>query len=204
MERNAQKNLRKWNIADTDHEIFALIKQRWSTRKFKPDLIPETDLKKIFEAGRWASSYENIQPWRFIYAVKGSPSYTIIQECVPDNDTEWVSKAPVLVLTVYKQQRNDGSTNNHAMLNLGLCLGNMHIQAEYLGIAMTQLFDIDCEHATKSFGVPKGYSTYSVLVLGYYGDSEEVITREELEAEALIRKRYAQTDFVYKDEWKTF
>ncbi len=43
-----------------------LLKKRRSTRKFRPDPIPEKALEKILEAARWAMSGANAQPWEFI------------------------------------------------------------------------------------------------------------------------------------------
>ncbi len=43
------------------------IRERRSIRKYKPDApIPREDIEAMVEAGRWAPSSTNIQPWRFI------------------------------------------------------------------------------------------------------------------------------------------
>jgi nitroreductase len=47
-------------------ELIELIRTRRSIRKYKPDDVPDELIKKILEAGRWAPSGENAQPWRFI------------------------------------------------------------------------------------------------------------------------------------------
>ncbi|MGB9861933.1 MAG: nitroreductase family protein, partial [Candidatus Bipolaricaulaceae bacterium] len=43
-----------------------MIRGRRSVLRFEPDPIPEEDLEKILEAGRWAPSYANSQPWKFV------------------------------------------------------------------------------------------------------------------------------------------
>lgn len=43
-----------------------LVRRRRSTRKFKSDPLPEGAIEKILEAGRWAMSGANGQPWEFI------------------------------------------------------------------------------------------------------------------------------------------
>jgi 5,6-dimethylbenzimidazole synthase len=40
--------------------------RRMSTRKLKPDPLPEGAIQKILEAGRWAMSGANAQPWEYI------------------------------------------------------------------------------------------------------------------------------------------
>jgi len=46
--------------------IISNIKQRRSIRKYKPDGISKDLIKEIIEAGKYAPSSHNSQPWRFI------------------------------------------------------------------------------------------------------------------------------------------
>lgn len=46
--------------------LMELLLRRMSVRKFKPDPLPEGAIEKILEAGRWAMSGANGQPWEFI------------------------------------------------------------------------------------------------------------------------------------------
>ena len=43
-----------------------LLSRRVSVRRLKPDPIPEGAIEKILEAGRWAMSGANAQPWEYI------------------------------------------------------------------------------------------------------------------------------------------
>jgi len=47
-------------------ELLNIIKSRRSVRRFKDEKIPKERLMKILEAGIWAPSGSNIQPWEFI------------------------------------------------------------------------------------------------------------------------------------------
>ncbi len=46
--------------------LIELIHRRMSTRKLKPDPLPDGAIEKILEAGRWAMSGANGQPWEYI------------------------------------------------------------------------------------------------------------------------------------------
>lgn len=48
------------------NKLLELLKSRKSVRRLKPDPIPEGHVEKIVEAGRWAMSGANSQPWEFI------------------------------------------------------------------------------------------------------------------------------------------
>ena len=47
-------------------EFFDFIRNRRSVRRFKQDPIPDEYVEKILDAGRWAMSGANAQPWEFI------------------------------------------------------------------------------------------------------------------------------------------
>jgi len=47
-------------------DILDIIQTRQSIRRYTEDPIPDEMVDKILEAGRWAPSGENLQPWRLI------------------------------------------------------------------------------------------------------------------------------------------
>ena len=47
-------------------DILGVFKQRRSVRKFKPDPVPEADLRRILDAARSAPTSGNQQPWKFL------------------------------------------------------------------------------------------------------------------------------------------
>lgn len=50
-----------------DYEnLLAVIKQRRSIRRYKPDPVPLEDVMKVLEAASWAPSGNNTQPWEFV------------------------------------------------------------------------------------------------------------------------------------------
>ena len=50
--------------------FMSVVKNRRSCREFKSDPLPPGALEKILEAGRWAMSGNNCQPWEFIVVTK--------------------------------------------------------------------------------------------------------------------------------------
>ncbi len=47
-------------------DLFKAIQGRKSIRRFKQTPVPDEDIRKILDAGRWAPSANNTQPWSFI------------------------------------------------------------------------------------------------------------------------------------------
>ena len=53
------------DVADYD-ALLGLLKFRRSIRGFKGDPVPREMIEKVLEAGRWAPSGGNAQPWEFL------------------------------------------------------------------------------------------------------------------------------------------
>lgn len=197
-----EEQIRLGNIADTQYEIFALLKQRYSPRTFKDESIQKTHLKQLFEAVRWSASTFNIQPWRFIYAERGSEAHDKIIACLSTGNKKWAPLAPLLVLSVYKDKLEGGDENFHAKHDLGLSLGNMTVQAQYLGIALHHMAGVDRKAAADVFDIPEGYQVCTAIALGYFGGELDKLPIELQEKEKATRERMPQTDFAFENNWK--
>jgi len=53
-------------VASTPSDIWETFKTRRSVRNFKPDPVPEADLRRILDAARSAPTSGNQQPWKFL------------------------------------------------------------------------------------------------------------------------------------------
>ncbi|MCX7547219.1 nitroreductase family protein [Xanthomarina sp. F1114] len=198
---NAAEQIRLENIADTQHEIFALLKQRYSPRTFKKKPLKKDHLEQLFEAVRWSASSNNLQPWRFIYAEKGTEAYNKIYNCFSDFNKSWTKNAPVLMLSAYKEKTKEGKENFHALHDLGLSLGQMTVQAQYLGIALHHMAGVDWEKAQKVFQVPEGFHISTAIALGYYGGDLEDLPEDLQDQETAKRKRIPIKEFAFRENW---
>ena len=196
-----EEDIRLENIADTDNEIFALLKQRYSPRVFKNKTIDEAKIKQLFEAVRWSASSNNIQPWRFIYAQKGSEAYESIFCCLSDFNRKWANNAPILVLAIYKKENSKGQENFHALHDLGLGLGAMTVQAQYMGIGLHHMAGVDWQKAHKIFNIPEGFHVSTAIGIGYYGGNLDDLSEDLKAEETDKRKRIAIDQFAFKDTW---
>jgi len=190
------------NIANTDNEIIAFLKQRYSPRIFSEEVIDEKEVAQLFEAVRWSASSYNKQPWRFIYAEKNSEAYDKIYDCLSDFNKKWANNAPLLILTAYKEKTDDGKDNFHALHDLGLSLGNMTVQAQYMGIGLHHMAGVDWKKAQKKFNVPEGYHITTAIAAGYYGGALENLPEDLQEQETAERTRQPLASFAFKDNWQ--
>lgn len=198
---NQGEQVRLENIADTKNEIFALLKQRYSPRIFKKTKIEKEHLKQLFEAVRWSASSNNLQPWRFIYAEKNTDAYESIFNCLSDFNKTWANNAPLLILTAYKEKTDDGKENFHALHDLGLSLGNMTVQAQYMGIGLHHMAGVDWKKAQKIFKIPEGFHVTTAIAAGYYGGNLNDLPEDLQKQETAKRERMPYSQFAYKEVW---
>ena len=190
------------NIADCDYEIFALLKQRYSPRTFKEEKIKKQHLNQLFEAARWAASSNNLQPWRFLYAEQNTDAYEKIVSCLSEENKKWASKAPLLMLSIYKENNPDGKENFHALHDLGLSLGNMTMQAQYMGIALHHMAGVDWKKAQELFHISNDYHVTTAVAVGYYGGELDKLSEELQIEEMKERKRMQQSEFAFMNKWQ--
>lgn len=90
-----------WAIRNPDHPIEGLFLRRWSPRAFDEHAaLPEQDLWRMLEAARWAPSAFNIQPWRFLYALRGDGHWINFLELLDPFNQDWARRCSALVFVV--------------------------------------------------------------------------------------------------------
>ena len=186
-----------------EHPILENIKKRWSPRVFAHKPISETDVKKIFEAGRWAPSSSNIQPWRVIWGLKGSATYDRIFNCLDDFNQSWAGNAQMLWINAFKKTMPKNEKENfHALHDLGLFMGNVIHQANSMDIASHQMAGLQFKKAHQEFGFTEDYHVATAVAFGYYGGNPESLPTD-LEKQEVKRERTrkSQEDFAFNGNY---
>ncbi|MDT0294302.1 nitroreductase family protein [Mesonia ostreae] len=188
-----------------DYSILGSIKKRWSPRVFAEKPISEKDAKILLEAGRWAPSASNIQPWRVIWGIKGTPIYDRIFNCLDEFNQSWAGNSQMLWLNAFKKTMNNGEQENfHALHDLGLFMGNVIHQANSMEMAVHQMAGIDFKKAQKEFQFPEEYHVATAVAFGYFGGEPEELS-EDLEKQEVkeTRERKSQEEFAFNGNFQT-
>lgn len=109
--------------------ILNLIKSRRSVRKFKKTKISVKTVKKILEAGQWAPSGLNNQPWRFMVLEKDrKDSLAKFTHC------SHIIKSANKVILVFLDKKSSYNYEKDLMAT-GACIQNMllYIHCQKLG-----------------------------------------------------------------------
>ncbi len=187
---------------ETKSNILPILKNRYSPRVFADTPLTEPELRTLFEAGRWAPSSYNRQPWRIVWGIKGSKTYDRIFDCLSDFNKSWAANAPVLWLNAYKKTTEDGEENFHALHDLGLFMGNVSAQAQHLGIALHQMAGVNYKKALDEFKFPENYHVATAIALGYYGGDPKTLPEDLRDQENVEdRSRITQREFTFNGNY---
>jgi len=181
--------------------VLPVILERWSPRAFSDRYVNPSDLKKVFEAARWAPSSFNEQPWRYFVGQRESATWNkIFSTLVPFNQ-EWARTAAVLILGVAKTRfSHNDSPNNYAIHDLGAADAFMTLQAATLGLHTHQMAGFDWVKAREVFEIPEIYAMGSVMALGYQDDPASLPNEHYQSQEQMPRSRKPLSEFVFT-EW---
>lgn len=69
--------------------LLSILTSHANARRLRPDAIPDDDVSRILEAGRWAMSGANSQPWEFI-VVRDAAIKRQLHEAYVDTNSEFV------------------------------------------------------------------------------------------------------------------
>lgn len=159
--------------------IAPLFVNRWSPRAFSGEAIGEQELFKLFEAARWAPSANNAQPWRFIYALNGSPEWPGIHALLNENNQRWAAKAAALAVLVSKTThlRRDAAgptpLRSHS-LDAGAAWVSLAFQAELSGWRAHAIGGFDREQARSVLGVPGDFHVEVAIAIGRQADPQSL------------------------------
>ncbi|MDN3723483.1 nitroreductase family protein [Aequorivita sp. SDUM287046] len=191
-------------ITPVAHPILDSIKKRWSPRAFAQTPITENQLHIILEAGRWAPSASNIQPWRVLWGLKGTEMYDRIFNCLDDFNQSWAGNAQMLWINAFKKTMEKNEKENfHALHDLGLFMGNVIHQANSMGIAVHQMAGVKFKQALSEFKFSEDYHVATAVAFGYFGgdpdDLNEDLKKQELKQ---LRERKEQSTFAFNGNFE--
>src|SRR3990170_3182754 len=86
-----------------DYQVIDVIARRWSPFAFDPERdVPESSVRSMLEAARWAPSARNEQPWRFLVIDRSSADARAkIESCLSEGNA-WAKRAPLFLMAVAK------------------------------------------------------------------------------------------------------
>lgn len=145
-------------------DLLQIIKQRRSIREFTDEPVSKIDVMTIIEAGSWAPSARNHQPWKFVIIhevglrallAELTMYSTIIAQCQ-------------VLIGVYLDNELVRD-NNLDLQSTGAAVQNMLLATEALGLGGVWLGEVmDCrDRISAELGIAAKYELAALLAIGY-------------------------------------
>jgi nitroreductase len=185
-------------------EFSELVVKRRSIRKFKADAIAEQLINKVLEAGRWAPSAGNFQPWRFVVITDAGVKGRIAQNCTrfskeawkhfpPERsrylaarggtwDKSYIKDVPVLIAVGYEVLEN--MQNELVLGSVWMAVENMLLAAtdNGLGSCVYTFYNTEEENRLKKIlKAPNNFGIACIIQLGYASRKPPSPSRKRLE-----------------------
>jgi len=139
-----------------------LARRRRSVRRYRPDPVPEDLLDQVLEAGRWAPSAVNSQPWEFV-VVRDPQVKQALYDLAGVAGLKWphlLSAPVVIVLAARKLTPYSRDDCLLAAQNMMLCATDLGLGTCYIGgFAEAKIRTL--------LSIPEGHILPGMLTLGY-------------------------------------
>ncbi len=182
--------------------IHELIIKRRSPLPFSQKAVEKEKILKLFEAARWAPSSRNEQPWRFIYSTRDDNiAFNRMFECLAEGNKIWAKNVPLLILSIAKTvSKYNSKPNIYAHHDTGMAVGNMLVQATYMGLVVHQMGGYNREKVRISLNIPGEYDPVAMIAVGYLGNIT-VLPEELQKRENAVRTRMPLDEIIYRNSW---
>jgi len=146
-------------------ELMTAIKGRRAVRRFREEPIPLEYLKKILEAGVWAPSGSNIQPWEFIL-VTDKENIEKIKLISPGL---FGNPQALIVLCINKKRAEKGGRlgENTALMDVSMAAQNMMLVAYSLGIGSCPVISFNKTGLRELLSISEFVEPVLILSFGY-------------------------------------
>lgn len=163
--------------------VLAAIQGRRTLRNYTSGEVGKELLLSVLEAGRWAPSGKNGQPWRFI-VIGDREIKEALSHCT--RYASIIAQAPVAIVVFLDSQSSYDRTKD--LQAIGACMENMLLAAHSLGLGASWQGEILNSRAEVEglLGVPPGYELMAVLTLGFPSRLDQTSSRKALEEIAYL------------------
>jgi len=158
-------------------DVLNLLKSRRSIRIYQDKPVPQDLLLQILEAGRWAPTGANLQPWHFIVVTDAEKRRRIGEVArFFFIKSSHVEKAPVVLVLGF-----DTRKGKYGRYDATLAGGNMITMAASLGLGTCWIGAFDEPRVKEILEIPQDIEVIGLITLGYSDERAEIPPRVELE-----------------------
>lgn len=180
-------------------DVVSPLAERRSSRAFSPQPLPADTVSALIEAARWAPSYGNRQPWRFVVVQQQDALERLRATLTRGN--AYAKAAPLLIaICAHPEDGQIVDGKEYYLLDCGMALENLMLQAIGMGLHAHALGGFSEAGAREALGIPEAVRVVCLVVIGYPGDIADLDERSQ-EREARPRVRLPLDTVLAHDGW---
>ena len=160
--------------------VLALLRERRSIRIYRPDPVPDEMIVQLLEAGRWAPSASNRQPWAFIVVRDKEILHQVAQHAAY-YVVRWAHVAEAPLLIVLCGNRKSRIYRQFLREDIGLAGGQIMLQAAALGLGTCWIGGLDRKAISGILRVPDHIEIVGLLTVGFPAEDPGLPRRRPLE-----------------------
>ncbi|RLA88470.1 MAG: nitroreductase [Deltaproteobacteria bacterium] len=146
-------------------ELIKLIKKRRSIREYIDKPVPKEILNNILEAGRWAPTGANIQPWHFVVVTDESLRKKVgLAGRFLFVGIKHLSKAPVIIVLCADMKRS----KRFALFDVTLAGAQIITMATAYGLGTCWIGIFDEKKIKNLLEIPEEIKIVGLITLGYF------------------------------------
>lgn len=189
--------------AVTSIPVASIITERWSPRAYDEtaEITPD-QVRALLEAARWAPSFGNTQPARYLLGVRGTPAFDRILATLNSGNRAWAHRAGLLLIGVMVTTNEKGDVP-YAEYGLGLASENLVLQAVELGLIAHQMAGFSPDAVRDFFALPADAVAKVAIAVGSPGDPSVLEEDWRIEREQAARARIPLEEFAFTETWGT-
>jgi len=187
------------NDRTTEYDIDDIFLKRYSPRAMSGEVIERDEMLALLEAARWAPSSMNAQPWRFIYAIKGTPDFDLLLSFLYEKNRDWCKNAGALMVLVSKNNLDDGSFSVPHSFDAGAAWENLALEATKMGFVSHAMGGFDKDLAKKELEIKDDYTVEIMIAIGKKGKIEDLPPALQAREKPSGRKSLEEISFEGKD-----
>ncbi|MCS6899053.1 MAG: nitroreductase family protein [Myxococcales bacterium] len=184
-----------------DFDIDPLFLERWSPRAMSGQPVAEADLRRLFEAARWAPSSGNSQPWRFVYARAGTSDFDRFFGLLAQGNRPWCARAGALILLAARTVNDQGKPMPSASFDTGAAWMALALQGTKMGLVVHAMGGFDAERSKVEVGLPPEVVPCCMIAVGQPGSVEDL--PEPYRSREQPNDRKPQATFVSEGKYTT-
>jgi nitroreductase len=185
--------------ADTSVPIHPHLAARWSPRVFDPDaVVTGAQIVALLEAARWAATWGNRQPVRFVVGFRGDDTFNALAETLKRGNA-YAQAAGALIL-VCADEGPDERTALYSAVDAGAAIAQLTVEAVSRDLVVHPMAGFQPDAAREAFDIPEGVRPLAVVAVGTLGDYASA-DQKLVDRDATPRERLPLKDVAYTGRW---